>query len=479
MKSSNNADRLRKEVLIRTARALLENDDRAELDRIPLDMRPRGTKSPSRCCLYRDRAVIRYRCMAALGFSVEKETDELRSLGDYGDEAFTRSRPEGEVLTLIDEACSACIQTRYTATDVCRGCVAQSCIHACPKGAIEMRGGRAWINPESCINCGLCMKACAYSAIIKVPIPCEEACPTDAITKDPDTGREKIDHARCISCGKCLRACPFGAIAERSQMVDVIRHLKEGSPLILLTAPSVAGQFPGTAAQFQAAVERLGFSGLREVAHGADETARHEAEELLERLDQGAPFMTTSCCPAYVEAVEKVLPEMKPFVSHTPTPLQYTARAAKAESPGSITVFAGPCIAKRVEGMREESVDYVITFEELGALLIAAGIDVLECPEGASSDELLPSARGRGFAVSGGVTAAVEACAGDCLKPVSIDGLDRAAVKQLRSFACKGSCPGNFVEVMVCEGGCVAGPGAVVAPRISERALKKQVAAAG
>jgi Fe-S-cluster-containing hydrogenase component 2 len=242
----NNANRLRKEVLINVARAFYaENRDEA-LNRIAVDMRPRGTTSSTRCCVHKDRAVIKYRCMTALGFSVEDETDELKTLSAYFEDACQRKQPSGPVLSVIEDACDACIQSRYTATDACRGCIARSCQSACPKGAIEMRNGRAWLDPEKCVNCGLCMKACPYHAIIKIAVPCEEACPVGAIRRNESTGREQIDYDKCIYCGKCLRQCPFSAIAEKSQMIDVLNRLQHKTPLAVMLAPSVVGQFPGS-----------------------------------------------------------------------------------------------------------------------------------------------------------------------------------------------------------------------------------------
>jgi [FeFe] hydrogenase (group B1/B3) len=471
MFAENNANRLRKEILFRVARALYAENCAEQLDRIPLVMRPKKSKSPTRCCYHKDRAVIKYRCMAALGIGVEEETDELKPISAYLRDALARCRVSGAMLTVIDEACSACVTAQYSATNACRGCVARLCDSACPKGAIYFVEGKAMIDPDRCINCGLCMKACPYHAIIRIPIPCEEACPVGAIKKNPETGREVIDPEKCISCGKCLQECPFAAISEKSHMVEVVKLLRRGRAIALL-APSFCGQFPGTMGQLVTAMRRLGFVEVLEVAGGAEQTTVAEGAEWGERMASGARFMTTSCCPAYIEAVERHLPEMKPFVSHTATPMAYSAATARAQFSGCSTVFIGPCIAKRVEGARNADVDAVLTFEELGALLVGAGVDVLDCEEAAVEH---PAHReGRGFAASGGVTDAVAAFVpqGEEIKPLLVDGLDRKVLKQMKFWADK-SCPGNFVEVMSCAGGCIAGPGAVASPRVTRGALKQ------
>ena len=464
----NKANRLRKEILIRTARAFFTEEPNDTLNRIPLQMRPKGGEA-SRCCIYKDRAVLKYRCMAALGFGVESETDELKPVSDYYEEALAREKPVEPLLTVIDVACSACVTTRYRATDACRGCLARSCESVCPKDAIEFYKGQARLNPEKCVNCGLCMKACPYHAIIRIPIPCEEACPVGAITKDENTGREVIDHEKCIYCGKCLRECPFAAITDLSQMVDVLNATRTDKAVAML-APSIAGQLPGTLPQLFTALKQLGFSDVVEVAEGADKTALHEGAEWAEKIAEGERFMTTSCCPAYIEAVDKHLPEMAPFVSGTPTPMAYTAADVREKDPEAITVFIGPCLAKRREAARNEDVDYVLTFEELGAMLVGAAIDVLECEE--TPITATAHREGRGFAASGGVTEAVKVVApgNAALQPIQVDGIDWKTMVQMRTWATK-SCPGNFVEVMSCEGGCLAGPGTISAPRVAKKQL--------
>ncbi len=465
----NDATRIRREVLVRIARAFLDGNLTGDIDRIPLEMRPRDAAAASRCCIYKDRAVIRYRCMAALGVGFEEETDELTPLSEFAKKALDRGKLEGPVLSILEIACHGCVKTHYAVTNACQGCLARPCAVNCPRKAISIVDGRSQIDPNRCVNCGKCQKVCPFNAIIKVPIPCEEACPVGAISKNGQM-RSSIDFSRCISCGKCLRACPFGAILERSEMLDVLKALRGPRPATAIIAPAIVGQFPGTLEQIMAGLKRLGFSDVVEVAHGADQTARAEAEEFSHRMRQGAKFMTSSCCPAYVDAARKHLPELLPHVSSTPTPMHLTAADVKRRNPDVFVTFVGPCVAKRVEGRNDPLVDAVLTFEELGAMLIAGRIDVATFPDGAPENPASPE--GRGFAVQGGVTKAVQAfsAAGELVRPVSINGLSRVSLLQLKAFL--KACPGNFIEVMACEGGCVAGAGVVGQAQVTAQKIK-------
>ena len=479
MRTANNAERTRREILIRIIKGFLRGTLKDTIDRIPVDMRPRE-KGSSRCCIYKDRAVLKYRIMALLGFGIEDETDEARPLSDYLQHARTRDRLDENILSVLDVACSGCIQTQYLVTNACRGCFARPCTVNCPRDAITVTNGQAVIDHSKCIDCGKCTQVCPYHAIVRVPIPCEEACPVNAIHKDNATGKQYIDFDACVSCGKCMDACPFGAILERSQIIDVLRALKENKKVVAMVAPSVIGQFPGHLSQIAEALQKSGFSVMEEVAFGAEMTTVNEAKEFFERMEQGDHVMTSSCCPAYVETAKRHVKELLPFVSDTPSPMRYTADEVKKKDPDCVTVFIGPCIAKRKEAQTDENVDYVMTFEELGALFAAMEIDVASL-EGI---QLEREAEGyaRGFATSCGVTSAMlkEAAKSknENADTVSdndtkfINGLNRKTVKQLKLYA-SGKLPGKFLEVMACEGGCVGGPCTLGDVRIATKAVQK------
>ena len=121
----------------------------------------------------------------------------------------------------------------------------------------------------------------------------------------------------------------------------------------------------------------------------------------------------------------------------------------------------------------DEYVDYVLTFEEIGAWFVANDIEV--CLLDGIELENPPSKEARGFAVAGGVAAAVAACASKEheVKPVSVNGLSAKALKKLKYYAQAGCRDGNLVEVMACEGGCVAGAGAMAVPKFAAKEVAK------
>lgn len=457
------------QIMLDVARAAMEGTLVREVEKIPSRMRPKGGKS-TRCCIWRDRAIIRYRLIAILGGRIEEEADELKPLSEYAKEAISRKRPEKPILTVLDESCTACIEANYFVTNACKGCLARPCTVQCPVEAISIEGDSARIMPDKCINCGKCQPVCPYHAIIFVPVPCQEACPVDAVFKDEDN-KIAIDFDKCIMCGKCVRACPFSAVMDRSQLVDVILRLWKAEMNALL-APAAAGQFDASMEQIVSATRQLGFTRVYEVASGADEVALHEAEEFRKRMSEGASFMTTSCCYAYTEAVRKHIPELKRFVATTRTPLALTASRARKEHPEAINVFIGPCIAKKQEGMDNDDIDYVLTFEELATMFEAKQLD----PAALEGEEAVAAggALGRGFPVTGGLFRAISHRCSDLLQTQTgrIETLDAKSIRLLKALPRMKTAPCKLMEVMCCEGGCVGGPAVIKEEAVATKKVR-------
>lgn len=471
MNISGHKNQLKKEILVRIIKAFFSDDFEESTRMIPFDMRPKGMEVPYRCCIYKERAIIKDRTIAGLGFLIE-EDDETVSLRTYAKKALERKDIDNKNLTVLQAACKGCLTNRIFVTDLCQGCVDRPCLSACKFGAVSIKNEKSVIDETKCKKCKMCIAACPYKAIVKITVPCEEACVVGAIKKD-ETGFASIDYSKCIYCGKCIAACPFGAVHEKSQIIDILKVIKDkkGRKIIALIAPSIAGQFKGNIYQLKTAIMKAGFDDVIEVAEGADITAVNEAAEFAERMEKGEKFMTTSCCAGYRQLIKKHIPEIKPFVSDTQTPLYYTAEIAKKKFPNSVTVFISPCVAKRAESFDNENVDFVMNFEEIDALFAAKEIVPEKCEE--TKFEKESSRQGRRFGVTGGVIDAIKTTLNSSTDVISdvINGLNKDTIGKLRAFACRGESDDSFnmMEVMFCPGGCIGGSAVIADPKTAKK----------
>ena len=412
---------------------------------IPEEIIPEG-KPTMRCCIYKERAIINQRVSAAIGGG-------------------GHSRRSVRVLPI---ACDECPIEGIQVTHSCRGCIAHYCMNTCPKGAISIVNMRAQIDKTKCVECGQCLNACSYSAIVRVTRPCVEACNTKAVEINPDTRKAQINEEKCISCGQCVYKCPFGAITDESYITDIIRLIRESEnntryKVYAVLAPAVATQFPKlSVGKIVNAITKLGFYFVAEAAEGADLTAWEEAQELSEK-----GFLTSSCCPAFVTYVQQEFPNLAGYVSHTLSPMATMAKRLKEKDPTARVVFIGPCIAKKNEALYTKAhyyVDYSMTFEELQAMFGAKGIEPAEMEE---VELRSVSPYGRGFARCGGLAEAVREALAELkipeaqfrLNPAIGDGL--AECKKLLMLTRSGKIQQNFIEGMACKNGCVGGPGSL------------------
>lgn len=427
-----------------------------------------------RCCVYKERAVLKNRINMALGQTCDLNIINAAKL--------TLSEPERKDLPIIDVlpvACDQCPIETYFVTDACRHCITHKCMDNCPKKAISLYQNRAFIDRNICIECGRCKSVCPYGAILEIRRPCVRACALGAVSVNQNK-KAVIDHEKCVECGACRGACPFGAIDERSSIVRVIMDIKAGKKVIAMVAPSAAGQygFKVELGQFYSALLAAGFSDVVEVAVGADITSVKEAEEYLEKVPAQQNFMTSSCCPAFVKLIRKHLPELAEKISETDSPMVSCGKLVKKLQPDAVTVFIGPCIAKKSEGREHDDViDYVMTFEEIQCLLEGKDIKIAEQENMAYARE--GSKFGLGFPLYAGVTAAVkstvEAMGGTVETPQYAAGLD--ACQKLLQEVAKEETPCSYFEGMACPNGCIDGPGAVADFRLSKVSLTKYAAA--
>ncbi|MDO5517321.1 MAG: 4Fe-4S dicluster domain-containing protein [Clostridium sp.] len=454
----NRLVKLKHDVLTRIA--VLAKESKVTIDefkKIPFEMIP-GDVPEYRDTVDHERHVVLERVKLAAGFAPNYSDDELKDISE-----------EKQIMHVIKSACDRCPTKKYEVTDACRNCIAHKCQSVCNFGAITYVNGRAHIDTDKCRECGMCNKACPYDAIVDDMRPCKRACPTGAISFSKQDLSSEINESKCINCGSCMAVCPFGAIEDKSQIVKVVNRLVEKDNIYAIVAPAITGEFGAkmTYGQIKNSIIKLGFKDMAEVACGADAVTVHEANEFIERMNNGDKYMTNSCCPGFMNYIEKVVPDQKDRISGTVSPMVATGRYIKKKDKTAKVVFIGPCTAKKYEAMREEikdSVDFVLTFEELFALFDAFDVDPSKC-EDIVVDEA--SIFGRGFAMGGGLTAAIENYIEDKdinagFKPVKVSG--GSEIKKTMMMAKVGRLNGNFIEGMMCEGGCINGAGKVISP---------------
>lgn len=400
-----------------------------------------GKEPTMRCCVYKERAILEERVKIAMG-------------GD-------KTNPN--VIQVIDIACDECPMGGYEVTNACRGCLAHRCQDACKRGAISFdHNQKAVIDKTKCVECGMCAKVCPYTAIMNFKRPCVNACKVKAISMNEDKAAT-IDNDKCISCGACVYQCPFGAITDKSFIINVIDLIQKSEnntkyKVYAVVAPTIASQFSyAKLGQVVKGIKELGFHSVVEAALGADMVAFSEGRELAEK-----GFLTSSCCPAFVDYIKKNHPDMVENISHNLSPMASIAQYIKKTDPDCKIVFMGPCTAKKMEFQKEEVhpyIDSVITFEELQALFDSKDINITELGE-----ELLDNASyyGRIFARCGGLSDAVQESLKEQgiefdLKATSCNGIEECRVALIKKS--KNLSDSNFIEGMACVGGCIGGAG--------------------
>ena len=321
---------------------------------------------------------------------------------------------------------------------------------------------------------------------------------------------EPIANSPCVGCGQCAAVCPTGAIVIRKDTGRVWPELNDkNTKVVAQVAPAVrvamAKEFglpenENSMGRITAALRRLGFDEVYDTATGADLTVLEESNEFLQRIEAGENLpLITSCCPAWIQYCEKNHPELMKNISTCKSPMQMFSSVIKAKYATSsrrvVCVAVMPCTAKKFECAREEfmhdgvpETDYVITTQELIQMIHKAGI-VFEELEPEAVDSVFSTCTGAGviFGVTGGVTEAV-------LRRLSTDKSNKAlmsiAFNDVRGMkgvkettipygdkevhiaivsglknaekviqALKNGEHFDFIEVMACPGGCVAGGG--------------------
>jgi len=370
---------------------------------------------------------------------------------------------------------------------------------------------------NKCVKCGRCIRACHHFQNINI-LGFINRAGYERVGTPMD---RPMNFTKCVECGQCSQVCPVGAITERNECIEVLRHLDTKRKVVVVsTAPAIrvalAEEF-NTEPDFDftgkmvAGLRKLGFDYIFDTNFSADLTIMEEGTELITRLNEGGKFpMFTSCCPGWINMVEKSYPELRENISTCKSPQQmigaviktYFAKKINVKPEDIIHVSVMPCTAKKGEAKRPEfarngvpDIDHVITTRELVNLLKLKKINPSELKNEKFDSPLgIGSSAGNLFGVTGGVMEAAVRTAqiitgvenpiplGELKAIRGLEGIKAANVPlktkegkdvTVRAAVVSGGAniqkflekmknkelEFDFVEMMMCPGGCVNGGG--------------------
>lgn len=299
--------------------------------------------------------------------------------------------------------------------------------------------------------------------------PCAEGCAFGALR--PGKDGVSIDDAQCVGCGDCIKRCAEQKLIASRDIVPVLETVRSSKGLVYaLIAPAFLGQFSSdvTPGKLRAALKKAGFDGMLEVALFADILTLKEALEFDKHILKESDYQLTSCCcPMWIAMIRKKYNQLLPHVPGSVSPMIACGRAVKQLHPDAVTVFIGPCIAKKAEAKEKDlvgAVDFVLTFQEMQDIFDLMEIDPAQMPEHERDHS---SRAGRIYARSGGVSEAVEHTLHRLnprrtlkIRTQQADGIP--ACKAMMNDLQEMKSTANFYEGMGCVGGCVGGPRAVL-----------------
>lgn len=295
---------------------------------------------------------------------------------------------------------------------------------------------------------------------------CVRVCPFHAI--HPGEGGEiHISEEDCVGCELCVQECRAHKLTASKDVIPAMQKIRSHEGLVYaLVAPAYLGQFSNDVSpgKLRSALKAVGFDGMIEVSLFADLLTLKEALEFEKNITSEEDYQLASCCcPMWIAMIRKLYTDLIPHVPPAVSPMIAAGRAVKHLHPDALTVFIGPCLAKKAEAREKDvagAVDFVITFQEVEDVFKILEIDPSKMEE---SEKDHSSRAGRIYAYAGGVSEAVQGTV-DRLSPdraVKVKTETANGIKECKEMISRivsGEVKANFYEGMGCVGGCVGGP---------------------
>lgn len=364
---------------------------------------------------------------------------------------------------------------------------------------------------SKCILCRRCEAVCSQVQKVGAIGPINRGFNTTIST----AFFEELNNSACTLCGQCINVCPTGALMEKDNTIDVLNAIGDKDKFVVVqTAPAVRAALGeefgikegAVTGKMVEALRELGFDKVYDTDFAADLTIMEEATEFLGRYKSGENLpMITSCCPGWINFIEKHYGNLLNLPSTCKSPQQMWGAIAKtylAEKLGIpseklYVVSVMPCVAKKSEANREEfvnennnpDIDVVITTRELAKMIKRSGLEFASLPS-SDFDTIMGESTGAGviFGTSGGVMEAALRTAYEWITNSTLEELDFKSVRGLEgikeaSLVIDGnkiniaivnglanaknlldniedtSKKYHFIEVMACPGGCINGGG--------------------
>lgn len=299
---------------------------------------------------------------------------------------------------------------------------------------------------------------------------CVRVCPFHAIHPG-EAGEMVVEEELCTGCAYCIQECRAKKLTNSKDVIPALQAIRSHKGLVYaLIAPAFLGQFSSeiTPGKLRNALKQIGFDGMLEVALFADILTLKEALEFDANIKTEQDYQLTSCCcPVWIALIRNIYHDLIPHVPPAVSPMIASGRAVKVMYPDALTVFIGPCMAKKAEAREKDiadAIDFVLTFQEVQDIFNIMEINPAEMEE---SEKDHSSRAGRIYAHTGGVSESVRLTL-ERLNPhrdISIRTRQADGVKACKSMIndlVSGNTDANFFEGMGCNGGCVGGPRALI-----------------